>query len=352
MSVPGAFAGKPQADRATLNLRQARASIRTGATLTIAIRVAAKNINAVEADLTYPSSLLAFSHASVDNAAWGVTAEVNGGGGNVKIAVGSATPRSGELLVAKVTFTAVSAGLAKVEFSASSAAVDASTNRNILAETRGGRYTITGNAPRPAPAPSPSPTPPAQPPSSCNGTLVVNVTWHVSNGAEAALVGNGGAPYYWATWSGTEYLKFWQAGSNSFCGYFGGQDTFTTVAGRSPDGTGTVPAGLTGSSTWQYTAVYNRIFDPQLPTNGDLGVFNENCVISPDHANALCASTPPLGPGAYFRLLSSTNSTNLGIVSEQYAEIDKASNGTTMTVSGTWANNVEQSSAIHGDITG
>ena len=53
--------------------------------------------------------------------------------------------------------------------------------------------------------------------------------------------------------------------------------TSTTFAGLSPEGTGTVPAGVTGTfDDTAYLRAYGK-FAPTVPTTGSLGNFDAQC---------------------------------------------------------------------------
>jgi hypothetical protein len=68
----------------------------------------------------------------------------SGENGKVTIARGSFQPVSGKLLVATVNFTgANTSGQATVSFATGTALLSAKTNKNILAGTYGGDYTLT-----------------------------------------------------------------------------------------------------------------------------------------------------------------------------------------------------------------
>jgi Bacterial Ig domain len=122
------------------------------------------SVNAVEADLTYPTSKLQYISTSLTGTAFGLTASSTGGGGSVKLAVGTITPVSGTKLVGTVNFKALASGSASVPFAGTSAVESSTTNSNVLSGTTGGTYTIsTPVSPSPNPAPSPSPTPSPSP---------------------------------------------------------------------------------------------------------------------------------------------------------------------------------------------
>lgn len=111
-------------------------------------------VNAIQANLSYPSSLLTCTTIDTATSAFGVQAQSSCSGGQITIArgvSGGAAPLIGDQLVATLTFTAgTTSGSAAVAFSSGTALVSASTNQDILGSlsaTAGGTYTIDGVAP-------------------------------------------------------------------------------------------------------------------------------------------------------------------------------------------------------------
>jgi hypothetical protein len=146
-------------------LNPASGSHSAGSTFTVQIKENSYTdmVNAVQADLTYPTAKLQFVSTSLSGTAFGVTASNSGGGGNVSIALGTITAVSGDKLIATVTFKALASGTASVTFKNSSAVLSSTTNTNVAQAFNGGTYTIpTATTP---PPPTPSPTPPSPSPS-------------------------------------------------------------------------------------------------------------------------------------------------------------------------------------------
>jgi hypothetical protein len=101
--------------------------------------------------------------------------------------------------------------------------------------------------------------------------------------------------HVWALDSATQTMKIWQIGTNAFCVSRHDQGTFTTFAGASPEGTGVLNAGKTG--TFEAT-IYFKVrgsFDPTLPTSGFVGAFDADC-----HQDGTCSGTEPHLLDAYF----------------------------------------------------
>jgi chitodextrinase len=114
-------------------------------------------VNAVQANFSYPTSLLTFVSIDGTGSAFGTAAQGTGSAGQVSIARGTScatgcTTLTGDQLVATVTFTATSAnGAAALAFTSGTALVEAaSPNADILgglANTAGGTYTVDAAAP-------------------------------------------------------------------------------------------------------------------------------------------------------------------------------------------------------------
>ncbi|OGY22168.1 MAG: hypothetical protein A2113_03495 [Candidatus Woykebacteria bacterium GWA1_44_8] len=129
-----------------------------GTTYSIAVRISSTDpINAVQANLSYPTDKLDFVGISTSGSAFDLQVENTGGGGQVKLARGLVGTVTGDKLIATVTFRAkVGSGSSSINFTAGTEAVDASGNPVVNA-TSGGTYTF---APPPAPSPPPDTTAP------------------------------------------------------------------------------------------------------------------------------------------------------------------------------------------------
>jgi hypothetical protein len=132
-----------------------------GSSFVATIRVnTTDTINAVAADLTYSANL---QYVSIDGSgsAFGIDASSSGGSGSVSISRANISAVSGDQLVAKVTFRAVSAGTGTIGMAGSSQALSSTTNQNVIAARNGGSYSLQATAtPTPTPTPTPaSPTP-------------------------------------------------------------------------------------------------------------------------------------------------------------------------------------------------
>jgi len=148
----------------SLYLSPASGTYTTGANFTVAVRVnTSGDINAVGADMTYGPNL---QYVSIDSngSAFSIDASSTGGNGLVSISRATITPVSGDQLVAKVTFKALSAGTGVVTMAGSSQALSSSTNQNVLAARNGGSYSImTPTTPVAPTSATPTPLAPATP---------------------------------------------------------------------------------------------------------------------------------------------------------------------------------------------
>ena len=104
------------------------------------------------------------------------------------------------------------------------------------------------------------------------GPLVVNAYGTYSNSADYGADG-----HVWALDAARESIQIWQIGTNTYC--FKRQDigTFTSFAGVSPAGTGTVSAGVTGRWYGELVIVIQGTFAPNLATSGFVGDFDLQC---------------------------------------------------------------------------
>ena len=107
---------------------------------------------------------------------------------------------------------------------------------------------------------------------SCPGTAIVNVSYRFANDQLLGLDGE-----VWAIGSGWGQFRVYPAGPGAFCAVSTLAGTFTTFAGPSPAGTGTVPAGLTGQIVGTNVLRFTGTFAPKLPTRGYVGSFDAQC---------------------------------------------------------------------------
>jgi hypothetical protein len=96
----------------------AKGSATSGSDLYVEVREnsSTQQVNAVEADFTYPTSQL--TYVGTDNTGTGfeITASETGGSGSVSIQLGTTTPKTNDQLVATVHFTVASSGISNLNF--------------------------------------------------------------------------------------------------------------------------------------------------------------------------------------------------------------------------------------------
>ncbi len=77
--------------------------------------------------------------------------------------------------------------------------------------------------------------------------------------------------------SGLGRFRLYQVGPDTYCALSYVAGSFTTFAGPSPAGTGTVPEGLRGHVVGENVLLFTGEFVPTLPTRGYVGEFDANC---------------------------------------------------------------------------
>jgi len=105
-----------------------------------------------------------------------------------------------------------------------------------------------------------------------NKPLVVDSYFTAENSADYGADG-----HVWALDAGTRYIRIWHLGGDAYCEQIHDVGTFTTFPGLSPEGTGTVSGGVTGSFVdTAYFRLYGKL-EPTVPTTGFLGNFDAQC---------------------------------------------------------------------------
>ncbi len=108
------------------------------------------------------------------------------------------------------------------------------------------------------------------------GTRVLDVRYRVQNDIDTGTRGNN-----WAFDNYVRTVRVWRKGTNRYCSTSTYNGTFTTVAGASPGGTTTIPAGIRGTVKGSSTNTFAARFSPSgQPTRGDLGTKNFGCLSS------------------------------------------------------------------------
>jgi hypothetical protein len=111
-------------------------------------------------------------------------------------------------------------------------------------------------------------------PDSCptDKPLVVNSYATYENAADYGADG-----HIWALDTATHSIQIWQLGGNAYCMKVHDVGTFTTFAGLSPEGTGNVSAGVTGTNDGTFYVYLFGTFAPAIPTTGFVGNFDFQC---------------------------------------------------------------------------
>ena len=104
------------------------------------------------------------------------------------------------------------------------------------------------------------------------GPLVVNAYGTYRNSADFGADG-----HVWALDAARESMQIWQIGTNTYCLKRRDLGTFTTFAGVSPEGTGTVSGGVTGRWSGEIVAVIHGTLAPTVATSGFVGDFDSQC---------------------------------------------------------------------------
>lgn len=122
-------------------------------------------------------------------------------------------------------------------------------------------------------------------PNSCptDKPLVVDSYFTAENSADTGPDG-----HVWALDAGTRWIRIWRLGGNAYCEQIHDVGTSTTFAGLSPEGTGTVRAGVTASfDGTAYFRIYGT-FAPRVATTGFIGNFDVQC-----QQDGTCAGSLP-----------------------------------------------------------
>jgi hypothetical protein len=107
-----------RAAAASANLYFAKGSATSGSDLYVEVREnsSTQQVNAVEADFTYPTSQLTYVGVNNTGTGFEVTASETGGSGSVSIQLGTTTPKTNDQLVATVHFTVASSDISNLNF--------------------------------------------------------------------------------------------------------------------------------------------------------------------------------------------------------------------------------------------
>lgn len=129
-----------------LYLTPSLGSYANGGTLIVTIMANSYSqaVNAVQANLTYPTGRMTFQSIDTSHSNFTTTIQSSGGSGNIQIGVGLlGSTLTGLQEVARVTFSLISTGSAALPFAAGSGIARASDAVDICNATIGATYTIT-----------------------------------------------------------------------------------------------------------------------------------------------------------------------------------------------------------------
>lgn len=118
----------------------------SGQTFTVSIKIKAQSaVNAVVANITYPTDKLSVNSISYNDSAFGIQATSKDNNGTIIIERGTLTPVTGDVLVAAVNFTPkVSKGSASINFA--NGAVLVNEGKEVPSTKSGAIFTFNGTA--------------------------------------------------------------------------------------------------------------------------------------------------------------------------------------------------------------
>ena len=122
------------------------------------------------------------------------------------------------------------------------------------------------------------------------GKVVINITHGVTHDADSKV---GGGVWAFDRYSRSIKVVDVGPGSGSFCAVVRYDGEFTSFAGSSPQGTGTVEAGVEGSFRGGYRTVVftgNLIPNPVHPRHGDIGTFDYGCLATDSGGGETCTN--------------------------------------------------------------
>jgi hypothetical protein len=128
--------------------------------------------------------------------------------------------------------------------------------------------------------------------------MLYDVTIGNTNVADIASDG-----HVWALDDYLQHVQVWKIGQNHYCFRIEYDGTWTSFAGVSPGGTGTISDGVTGTFYGMRILRLTGEFNPQYPLSGHVADFDWQC-----QADGTCTGPRP-SPGMYFSPITSVNST-------------------------------------------
>jgi hypothetical protein len=125
-----------------------------------------------------------------------------------------------------------------------------------------------------------------------------DVTIGNTNVADYAVDG-----HVWALDSYVQHVRVWKIGQKHYCFRIDYDGTWTSFAGVSPGGTGTISAGVTGTFSALRILRLNGEFTPRYALSGHVADFDWQC-----QSDGTCTGPRP-SPGMYFSPITNVNST-------------------------------------------
>ena len=117
------------------------------------------------------------------------------------------------------------------------------------------------------------------------GKVVLNVRYHVLNDVDTGVEGND-----WAFDNYQRVLRVVRKGPGRWCAGSTYTGTFTSIAGASPGGRTTIPAGIRGTFNGASVTTFRATFTPNgAQVRGDLGTKDFAC--TSDDIKGQCAGT-------------------------------------------------------------
>ncbi|TMK73315.1 MAG: hypothetical protein E6G50_02175 [Actinobacteria bacterium] len=117
-----------------------------------------------------------------------------------------------------------------------------------------------------------------------SGKLVLSIRYAVANDLDTGTRGNN-----WAFDTYARTVRVWRKAPGRFCAASTYDGSFTTIAGTSPAGRTTIPAGIRGSLSGQSTTTFGGAQRPGLAARGNLGLKDFQCTSA--DTKGQCAGT-------------------------------------------------------------
>lgn len=130
----------------TIYLSPAKGNYSTGNNFTVKVyeNSGGSPVNSVQANLTYPQTLLQFVSTDTTGSPFTTTVQNTGGSGVINLGVGLlASSVVGDQLVGTITFKVLAAGTAAVSFDTGTGVASSISNTNICQAENGAKFTLS-----------------------------------------------------------------------------------------------------------------------------------------------------------------------------------------------------------------